>query len=43
MSLIMNHMPDRAGVLRAAEKVAAILPPTLLLRLEVDAGGRSGG
>lgn len=33
-----NHhrTPDRAGVLRAAEKVAAILPATPLLPLEVD-------
>jgi threonine dehydratase len=28
--------PDRAGVLRAAEKVAQILPPTPLLPLELD-------
>jgi threonine dehydratase len=36
MSLTVSHMPDRAGVLRAAAKVAAILPPTPLLPLEVD-------
>ena len=36
MSLNVSHMPDRAGVLRAAEKVSAILPPTPLLPLEVD-------
>ncbi|MBU0793899.1 MAG: pyridoxal-phosphate dependent enzyme, partial [Alphaproteobacteria bacterium] len=28
--------PSREGVLRAAEKVAALLPPTPLLPLEVD-------
>ena len=28
--------PDREGVLRAAEKIAAILPPTPLLPLEID-------
>ncbi|PEQ11485.1 pyridoxal-5'-phosphate-dependent protein [Novosphingobium sp. PC22D] len=31
-----TRAPTRAGVLRAAEKVAAILPPTPLLPLEVD-------
>lgn len=31
-----NRAPTRAGVLRAAAKVAAILPPTPLLPLEVD-------
>jgi threonine dehydratase len=31
-----HRAPDRAGVLRAAQKVAAILPPTPLLPLEVD-------
>ena len=36
MSLTISHMPDRTGVLRAAEKVAAILPPTPLLPLEID-------
>ena len=36
MSLNVSHMPDRAGVLRAAVKVAAILPPTPLLPLDVD-------
>jgi threonine dehydratase len=36
MSLTVSHMPDRAGVLRAAEKVASILPPTPLIPLEVD-------
>ncbi len=30
------RMPDRAGVLRAAEKIRAILPPTPLLPLEVN-------
>lgn len=39
MSQTVTHMPDRSGVLRAAEKVAAILPPTPLLPLEV--GGRT--
>lgn len=31
-----NRAPSRVGVLRAAAKVAAILPPTPLLPLEVD-------
>jgi threonine dehydratase len=31
-----HRIPDRAGVLRAAKKVAALLPPTPLLPLEVD-------
>jgi threonine dehydratase len=31
-----HRIPDRAGVLRAAEKVAALLPPTPLLPLDVD-------
>ncbi|MET1756580.1 pyridoxal-phosphate dependent enzyme [Novosphingobium sp. RD2P27] len=34
-----SHAPSRAGVLRAAQKVAAILPPTPLLPLEF--GGRT--
>ena len=31
-----DRKPSRAGVLRAAEKIAALLPPTPLLPLEVD-------
>ncbi len=31
-----QRLPSRAGVLRAAEKIAALLPPTPLLPLEVD-------
>ena len=31
-----DRAPTRAGVLRAAEKISAILPPTPLLPLEVD-------
>lgn len=31
-----QRVPDRAGVLKAAEAVAAILPPTPLLPLEID-------
>lgn len=31
-----NRVPSRDGVLRAAEKLAALLPPTPLLPLEVD-------
>ena len=31
-----NRIPTREGVLRAAAKIAAILPPTPLLTLEVD-------
>lgn len=31
-----DRVPSREGVLRAAEKVAALLPPTPLLPLEVD-------
>lgn len=38
MTMNDQRNPDRAGVLRAAEKVAAILPPTPLLPLEVDGG-----
>lgn len=34
--MTITRMPDHAGVLRAAEKVAAILPPTPLLPLDVD-------
>ncbi|MEW9853685.1 threonine ammonia-lyase [Novosphingobium sp. M1R2S20] len=33
-----SRAPDRAGVLRAADKIAAILPPTPLLPLEFDGG-----
>lgn len=36
MSAITTRKPDHAGVLRAAGKVAAILPPTPLLPLEFD-------
>jgi threonine dehydratase len=35
--LVMVRKPDRNGVLRAADKIAAILPPTPLLQL--DLGG----
>lgn len=35
-SLGIGRVPTREGVMRAAEKVAAILPPTPLLPLEVD-------
>lgn len=38
MTMNDQRNPDRAGVLRAAEKVATILPPTPLLPLEVDGG-----
>ena len=32
----MTRQPTTAGVQRAAEKIAAILPPTPLLPLEID-------
>lgn len=34
--MTITRMPDHAGVLRAAQKVVAILPPTPLLPLEID-------
>lgn len=36
MTMIAHRPPDRAGVLQAARKVAALLPPTPLLPLEVE-------
>ena len=36
MAIPPPRMPDREGVLRAARKVSALLPPTPLLPLEVD-------
>lgn len=36
MTTTDHRVPDRAGVLRAAQKVAEIIPPTPLLPLEVD-------
>ena len=37
------HVPTREGVLRAAAKVAALLPQTPLLPLELPDGGPNGG
>jgi threonine dehydratase len=36
MTTTHYRIPDRTGVLRAAQKMAAILPPTPLLALEID-------
>lgn len=36
MTITSPRLPDRAGVLQAARKMAAILPPTPLLALEVQ-------
>jgi threonine dehydratase len=39
-SLSYSRAPDRAGVLRAAHKIAALLPPTPLLPLDLPCGAR---
>lgn len=36
LSTTRNRAPDRTGVLRAADKIAQILPPTPLLPIEID-------